>query len=154
MCAPVGRAEERNGLSVGRPSWRTVGFLGLRDLYERSSGRIDDPNVLVTPLVEFLPRAIGNKSNLLAVRRPLRVRIVPIVARRELLRGAGRNVNDPQMQSLVVEPSRVVELIVGMFVMPNIAWGFCCVTRSTWADAHKPGAVRRPCETVHAVLKS
>jgi len=64
MCAPAWRAKERNGLAVRGPSRRAVGFIGLRDFYEGASLCIDHPDVLVTPLVEFLSGTIGNKSDL------------------------------------------------------------------------------------------
>src|SRR5438445_7477388 len=142
MCPSSRRAKKGNAPPVGRPARGTVGFRGLRDFDERSSGRIDDPNVLVAAFVDFLSGAIGHKSYLLAIRRPLRIAIIPIVARSDLLRRARYNVDDPNVRPPIVEPPCVIEFVISMFVMPHVAWGLPLIARSGRADKDKSRAIR------------
>src|SRR5262249_33401048 len=68
MRAALRSTNEGNRFPVRRPSGQTSGLRRLRDFDERSAGHINDPNVFITPFVELLSGAIGNKSDLLTVR--------------------------------------------------------------------------------------
>ena len=61
------RAQKRDRLAIRRPARRAVGLRVIRDLRQRSTGRVDHPHVGVAALIERLAGAIGHERDLLAV---------------------------------------------------------------------------------------
>ena len=119
---------------------------------------VDDPHVGVAILVVFLTGAIRDEGDALAVGRPLRIAVVPIVAVRNRSRFAGLHIDDPKMGAPIVEPSRIVEFVGNMFVVSNVAASARVnLKRSvTWPDtAHhdQTGSIRRPAKEADTVFK-
>ena len=134
------RADERDRLAVGRPARRVVAGRVIGDLRQRAAVRVDHPDVGVVALVERLAGAIRHERDLPAVRRPLRIAVVPVVAGGELRRAADRDVDHPEMRALVVEPAAVVELVVGVLVVAHVARRLRRVARPAAADDDEPAS--------------
>ena len=154
MPALFGRARKRNGLPVGRPARRVVGLGVIRDLRQRPARCVDHPHVGVAALVERLACAVGHERNLLPVGRPLRIAVVPIVARRDLRRLARRCVDDPEVRARVVEPAGVVEFVIEVLVVADVARRLGGVARPEPADRDETRAVRRPREARDAARET
>ena len=145
------RAQECEGLAVGRPPRRRVAGGVVRNLRQRSAGGIDHPDVRVVAVVEGLAGAVGDEGDLPAVGRPLWIGVVPVVARRQLRRAARLDVDHPQVRALVIEPAGVVELVVRVQVVAHIARRLCRVARTAAADRDQLRAVGRPLKAGDAV---
>ncbi len=112
----------RDRLSVGRPARRVVGTFGRGDLRQRAAAvGADRPDIGIAAAVVLVSSSIRDERDARAVRRPLRIGVVPVVAVRDLMRAAGGEVHDPDVRSLVVVPAGVVELVRQVRVVANVA---------------------------------
>src|SRR5580692_10629239 len=109
-------ARKENLFSVRSPSRILVLEGMIRDFGQHSARSWNHPDVGVVAIVKQLSCTIRHKGYTRAVRRPLRISIVPVLAVRDLLRLPVRNTHDPQMLALVVIPSGVIEFILDMRV--------------------------------------
>src|SRR5215831_2442152 len=104
------------------------------------------PHIGVAVLVILLTRAIRNKGDALAVGRPLRIAVVPVVALRDLFRFARLDINNPKMCAAIVEPAGVVEFVRGVFVMADVTAVFgitgARITGTNAADDDQTSSVR------------
>src|SRR5215470_7204897 len=107
MLALVNGPDERDRLAVSRPSRSVVRFVVVGDLDQRSARGGNHPHVGVAAFVKRFAGSVGYKRYSASVRRPLRICVVPVLARGYLLFGAGFYVDDPHMAAAVVEPARV-----------------------------------------------
>src|SRR5580704_7667637 len=108
-------------------------------------------------VVISLSGAVGNKRDVCAIRRPLWIRIVPILPLRDLLCLSSRHARDPQVSAPVVKPPRVIEFVLDMRVMPHIALAIRSCDIIHWsrsADNNNPRSLWRPLVTLHTVLQS
>jgi hypothetical protein len=83
--------------------------------------RGDHPNIGVVAVVIRLTGAVRHKCDPRAVRRPLRISIVPVLTIGDLLRVSVPNADDPEMTSFIVEPSCVIELVAHVRVVTHVA---------------------------------
>jgi len=102
---------EHDLLSVRRPAGKIVLKRMIGDPRHRSPLRGNHPDVLIVSTFVLLAGAVGNERDAGAVRRPLRIGIVPVFARSDLILFAGRCINHPKVTALVVVPAGVVELV-------------------------------------------
>ena len=108
----AGGADERDRLSVRRPTRRVVRSGRRRHARQRAAIGGNDPHVGVAAVVvELVAAAIGDERDLRPIRRPLRIVVVPRVAVRDLLCRAAAHLDGPQVRASVVEPSVVIELV-------------------------------------------
>ena len=133
-----------------------VGYFG-----KRSTRCRDHPDVGVVAAVEFLAGAIGYKRNARGIGRPLGIGVVPIVAGSYLAIFSGSCVDYPQMAAFVVEPAGVIELVIDVPVVADIAFAgvtfisiggdFIAWARAAHCD--ESFAIRRPLKRAHAVFQ-
>src|SRR5215831_14492345 len=111
MLALMNGSDKSDLLAVRRPSRSVVCFVMVGDLDQRSPGDWNHPYVGVAAFVKRLAGSVRYKRYPAAVRRPLRVRIVPVLSRGYLLLGPVFYVDDPHMAAAVVKPAGVVEFV-------------------------------------------
>ena len=148
-------ASEEDPLAVRRPAWTLIVESMIGDFGQCSTRRRNHPDVRVLAVVVGLSSPIGNKGDARAVRRPLRIGVVPILAIGDLLGLTTLNIHNPQMPALVVKPSGVIELVLDMRVVPHIALAVrrCDpIGGARSADGNDTASVGRPLITLHAVL--
>src|SRR5262245_33308519 len=111
MLAFMNGSDERDALAVRRPSRSVVRFVMVGNLDQRSARGRNYPDIGVAAFVKGFAGPVGYERYSAAIRRPLRVRVVPVLARGYLLCPAGSDVDDPQMAASIVEPAGVVEFV-------------------------------------------
>ncbi len=107
-------------------------------------------------VVVRLAGAVRNKRDARPVGRPLRIGVVPILPLRDLFCLSTRHANDPQMPPLVIKPSGVVEFVLDMRVMPDIALaigGGHAIHRPGRADNHDARSLPRPLVALYSILQ-
>ena len=154
--AASGPAGENNPLAVRRPTREIVFKRVVGNFGERAARSRNHPHVGVMAVIVFVAGPIRHKCNVCAIRRPLRIGIVPVVTRRDLLILARSRIHYPQMAALVVVPTRVIELIQDVPVMADIApvgvaWDLIAGTNAADGDEALP--VRRPLKHRNAVFQ-
>src|SRR5215471_8463713 len=156
MLALVNRADERDALTVRRPSRRVVSFVMVGNLDQRSARRRDYPHIGVAAFVKGFASPVGYERYSAAIRRPLRVRVVPVLTRGYLLFSACIDVDDPQVAAAIVEPAGVVEFVRQVRVVANVAaiprFGVV-VAWSGPAQADEPGPIRGPLEAAGTIFE-
>ena len=158
MVAFVNFASERDPFSVRRPARLIVGFLVIGNLCQLpGSVRIDHPHICVAILFVFLTGAVRDESDAGAVRRPLGIVVVPIIAFGDLLWVATLDIDDPKVCAAIVEPTRVVEFIRSIFVMTHVTAipGIAGAT-ITWpnsANDNEARPIRRPAKETDSILQ-
>src|SRR5437867_688975 len=121
MIAVVNFTGEDDPFSIRRPARLVVGFVMIGNLRERTAAvSVNDPNVGVAILVVFFARAVRDERDALAVRRPLRIAVVPIIAFRNLPGIASLHVDNPKMRAPIIKPTSVVEFVRGVSVMTHV----------------------------------
>src|SRR5580698_8812351 len=98
-----------------------VGLRMIRDFGQRSTLGGDGPYVGIAVFVVFLAGAIRHEGDALAIGRPLRVAVVPVLAVGNLLGVAALDVDHPEMTPLIVEPAGVVEIVGNVLVVAHVA---------------------------------
>src|SRR5262249_30095990 len=147
----VDRAEEGNGLAVGRPARAAVGTFVIGNFDGRSAGGGQDPDVTVVAEIELAAGAVGDESDAGGVGRPGRVELVPAIAVGDLAGGAGLFVDDDDVGAAAVEPAGVIELVVGVGVVADVAvFGG---GRAGAGEAEEPRPVRGPFDARGAVFE-
>src|SRR6266436_7916646 len=117
--------------------------------------RRNHPHVGIVVVVVGLSCTIGDERDACPIGRPLRIGVVPILPLRDLLGLSTRHAYNPQMSPLVIKPSGVVEFVLDMRVMPDIALaigGGHAIHRSGGADYHDARSLRRPLVTLYSIL--
>src|SRR5438128_5424557 len=162
MIAVVHFARERDPFSIRRPARLIVRFVVIGNLREFAGAvSVNDPNVGVAVLFVLFAGAIGNKSDSLAVGRPLRIAVVPIIAFGNLFAFAALHIDNPQARAPVIKPTSVVELIRRVLVMTNVAAIFWIsrptvtpiIGRPNTTDDDHSRSIRRPANQAHAILE-
>src|SRR5437762_11161788 len=119
----------------------------IRVLCQAATFRRNYPDVCIAILVKLFAGAVRNKGDARAIRRPLRVRIIPVNAFCDLFRISRCDFNDPKVSASVVEPTTIVEFVRRILVVTHVAAIFTFGTAVAWsyaADGNQPRAVRRP----------
>jgi len=135
---------EEDLFAVGRPAGAVVVEGVIGDFGERAAGCGNDPDVGVLAIVEGFSSAIGDEGDARAVGRPLRVAVVPVLAIGDLFGIAAGKGDDPQMAALVVVPTGVIELVLDMRVVVDVALAIGRgdgVGRTGRTDGNDAGAV-------------
>ena len=81
---PFRLARECNLFPIGRPARLRVVILMIGNFRQRAAFRRDHPDIFVVPAIVLLACPVRDKSDEPAIRRPLRIRIVPVFARSQL----------------------------------------------------------------------
>ena len=145
---------EKDLFAVGGPAWALVLERMVGDFGECAASGGDDPDVGIAAVVKSFSGAVGDKGDARAIGRPLWVGIVPILTVGDSLSVAAGHVDDPEMASLVVEPAGVVELVIDMRVMADVALAvrWCDVVhRARGADENDARTLGRPLVGLNAV---
>ena len=148
-------ADEGDGLAVGRPARTAIAFRVIGNL-QQLAGRSNHPHIRVAVVFILFARAVRDESDLHPIRRPLRIIVVPVIARGDHAGLAGLYTRDPDVTAAIIEPAGVVELVGKGFVMPHIAVVFvtgAIVARPGAAHTGEPRPIGRPLKAVDAVLE-
>src|SRR5437016_13380310 len=98
MIAIVHFTSEGDPFSIRGPARLIVSFVVIGNLCQLPVAvRISNPYIAVAILFIFLAGAVRNKSDQLAVGRPLRIAVVPIIAFGDLFGVAAFDIDDPKM---------------------------------------------------------
>src|SRR5471030_256154 len=153
---PLRLAGECDLPAVGRPPRLRIVKVMIRNLGERPALGRNHQDIFVTPIVVLFAGAVGDKRNPRGIGRPLRIGIVPIVARRDLPARAGHGIDHPEMAALVVEPAGVVELVGDVRIMAHVALsrrGRHVIAGAGPAQHRQTFAVGRPLKRSRPVLQ-
>src|SRR5260221_571733 len=126
------------------------------DPRQRSALGGNHPDILVVAVLVLLASAVRYERDARPIGRPLRIGIVPFLARSDLAFFAGGCIDHPNVAALVIEPSGVVELVGNMLVVPNVALaaaGGHLIARPAAADCDESLAIRRPLQHVDTILQ-
>src|SRR5437868_8969639 len=158
MIAVVNFASEGDPFSVRRPARLIVGLVVIGNLCQLPTAvRIDHPHIAVAIPFVFLAGAVRHESDARAVRRPLRIAVVPIIVFGNLLCVATLDIDDPKVCAAIVEPTSVIEFVGTVLVMthvtaiPGIAGATVAWPNS--ANDNEASSIRRPAKEADSILQ-
>src|ERR1700716_2574762 len=107
-------------------------------------------------VVVCLSRAVRHKSNARAIRRPLRVRVVPFLTAGDLAPLSRCNIHDPQVPPFSIVPTGIIALINGVRIVADVTLVVCgrnvLVGGRCVAD-NDSSSIRRPLISFNSILK-